>query len=84
MSDIDVKKALRVYQKITSSGVQKEGAYVLDGLKAAQSFDGYTASIFNERVRLDLLFHNKFTFTFDNKKERSDFLEKLEKIDKRF
>jgi len=82
VSDIEVKKALRVYQKITTKGVLKDGEYILDGLKAAQSFDGYTASIYTERVRLDLLFHNKFTFTFDNKKERADFLEKLDKLDK--
>jgi hypothetical protein len=51
---------------------------MLNGLCASQGFDGYTASIYNDYVRLDIHFHNRFTFEFSSKKERRAFLEKID------
>lgn len=79
---IDVKLALRVFEKITSKGIKDGYEYTLDGLVAAQSYDGYTASIYNDYVRLDLLFHNKIKFSADNARQRELFLDKLKKLGK--
>ena len=81
---VDIKRALRAFQIITSNGIKNEDGFQLSGLTAFTDFDGYTVTIKNDYVRLDILFHNKMSFTFANDKERYQFLETLEKIDKHY
>ena len=80
--EVDVRKALRVFQKITEEGVKSGDHYTMNGLKALTDFDGYTATICNDYVTLDIFFHNKFSFNYTNAKERETFLEKLNALDK--
>lgn len=82
-SDIDIRQALRAFQTITENGEKREGEYHLSGLRAFTDFDGYTATICNDSVRLDIYFHNKYLFDFSNLKEKTVFLEKLKALDQR-
>ena len=73
---ISIRKALRVFHKILSEGERAGDHYHLNGLTAYSDFDGYTATLCNDYVSLSIYFHNKFSFTFSNRKERSLFLKK--------
>ncbi len=79
---LSIRKALRVFHRIMAEGEREEGGHKLNGLHASTDFDGYTASIHNDYVRLDIFFHNKYSFTFINRKEKQLFLEKLDSLDK--
>jgi len=79
-SKVNVRQALAVFQKILDHGERIDDDYVLSGLRANQGFDGYTASIFNDYVRLDIQFHQRFTFEYSNEKEKRAFLEKLAQL----
>lgn len=78
---IDVRKALRVFQQIMSDGERIDNQYHLNGLVAHTDFDGYTATIRNDYVCLDIFFHNKFSFTYSDNKEKMLFLEKMNTLD---
>ena len=78
---IDVRQALRVFDIITRHGKQEAGEYLLNGLKANSGFDGYTVTLRNDYVTLDIFFHNKFSFQFSNRKEKGLFMEKLNAMD---
>lgn len=80
---VNIKSALRVFERITREGKKDGDGYYLSGLKAYTDFDGYTVTIENDYVRLDIYFHNKISFTFSNMRERDAFLEKIETMDKK-
>jgi hypothetical protein len=80
---IKVKQALQAFAKIRNHGIKTESGFVLDGLLAETSIDGYTLKISNDYVNLTILFHNKFYFDYLNNKEKDLFLEKIERIAKR-
>ena len=82
LSSINIKQALRVFEKITDQGQCVDGEYHYRGLIASSGYDGYTITLRNDYVTLDIFFHNKFHFEFLNKKERDGFLEKLALLDK--
>jgi hypothetical protein len=79
---VNIKQALRVFDIIRSNGDRTEEGYRFRNLTAFTDFDGYTVTIKNDYVRLDIYFHNKMSFTFTNDKERYSFLETIEKLDK--
>ncbi len=78
---VNVRQALRVFNTIYEQGNKIDDVFVMDGIRASTGFDGYTVTLFNDFVQLDIFFHNKFSLTYSNKKERDQFMEKLEKID---
>ena len=79
---VSVKKALRVFQKVCDAGEKTGDEYQYNGLKASSDFDGYTVTLRNDYVSLDIFFHNKFNFEYTNQKERDLFLEKIDQIDR--
>ncbi len=82
LEKVNIKQALRAYQIIVSNGVRGEEGHRFNGLTAFTDFDGYTVTIKNDYVRLDILFHNKIVFDFINDKEKVQFLEAIASIDK--
>lgn len=79
---VDIKKSLRVFNQIVTKGRRAGDEYLLNGLVAFTDFDGYTVTIKNDYVRLDIFFHNKIAFEFSSDKERVLFLEKIQSMDK--
>lgn len=77
---VDVRLALKVFELIRTEGEKIDSGYRFKGLTADTDFDGYTASIFNDFVRLDIFFHNKFALNSINKKEEMLFLDKIEQM----
>ena len=63
-NEIDIHRALRVFNKVTTLGDKQsdstESVYHLCGLNALTDFDGYTISLSDAQVRLDIFFHNKY------------------------
>lgn len=79
---INIKKSLRVFNTILAKGDKQENEYTLNGLSASTDFDGYTATLRNDYARLDIYFHNTFSFSYTNNKEKLLFLEKIDLIDR--
>lgn len=75
---VNIKKAHKAFNAIITDGHRNGHEYTLNGLVASTDFDGYTITIRNDYVRLDIFFHNKFSFDYSSKKEKALFLEKLE------
>ncbi|MFT6387891.1 MAG: hypothetical protein ACJAUP_001263 [Cellvibrionaceae bacterium] len=75
---VNLKKAFRAFNRITTEGYRNGDEYSLNGLTAHSDFDGYTITIRNDYVRLDIFFHNKFSFDYSSRKERILFLEKID------
>ena len=80
---INLKKALRAFNIITTKGHRNGNEYTLNGLTAHTDFNGYTVTIRNDYVRLDILFHNKILFDYSSRKESMLFLEKIENIQRK-
>jgi hypothetical protein len=80
---VNIKKTLRAFNRITTEGQRNGNEYTLNGLTAHTDFDGYTITIRNDYVRLDIFFHNKFSFDYTSGKERMLFLEKIETMDRK-
>ncbi len=79
---IDIRQALRVFHIIRNNGKKQGNTYSFKNLSAISDFDGYTATLKDDYVCLDIFFHNKFSFQYSNAKDRELFLEKLSNIDK--
>ncbi len=78
---IDIKKILRVFDIMVTEGEKVGDEYRLNGLSAIVGFDGYTITIRNEYVSLDVFFHNAFTFNSSDQKQKLLFLERVDAID---
>ena len=83
-SKIDVKKALRVFEKVVSQGKRYGDEYQLNGISALSDFDGYTIVLRTASASLTIQFHSKFSFEYSNLREMQLFLEKLESLDRSF
>ena len=80
-TSVDVRQALRVFDKIQRFGQQRENEKQLFGVFASTDFDGYTVTLRDANVRLDVLFHNRFNIDYKNKHFLKEFLSSLAKID---
>lgn len=78
---IDIRQALRVFDKMTIDGQRIGNEYHLDDLVAYTDFDGYTVTIRSNHASLDVFFHNKFSFKYTNDKEKAFFLKKIDELD---
>jgi len=63
---IDVKQALRVFDKATRKGDKKDDGWHYRGLTVSTDFDGYTVFISSSKVQLTVFFHNKYTVDYGN------------------
>lgn len=80
---VNLKKALLAFNTIITKGHRNGDEYTLHGLVANTDFDGYTITIRNDYVRLDIFFHNKISFNYSNNREKTLFLEKIETINRK-
>ena len=78
----DVRKAFRAFGTMLAEGQRVGNEYHLNGLVAYTDHDGYTVTIRNDFVKLDIFFHNKFSFNYSNRKEKLLFLEKINALDR--
>ncbi len=82
MDKMDIRVALSVFDKVTTKGERQGESFFLDGLYATPSFDGYTVTLTDEKVTLDIQFHNKFNLDYDTKKSLDEFMLKLDRIER--
>lgn len=79
---IDVKQALRVFDKATRKGEKREDGWHYRGITATTDFDGYTVMINTPKVQLTIFFHNKYTVDYARARDLQEFIELLEKLDR--
>lgn len=82
-NEIDIHRALRVFNKVATLGEKQsdniQSVYRLCGLNALTDFDGYTISLSDAQVRLDIFFHNKYKFDYPNNEALENFLARLDR-----
>ncbi|GAA5526052.1 hypothetical protein Maes01_02641 [Microbulbifer aestuariivivens] len=79
---VDVKQALRVFDKVTKNGEKREDGWHYRGLTCSTDFDGYTVYISNGKTLLTVFFHNKFTVDYANPVELEELVDLLAKVDR--
>lgn len=79
---IDIKQALRVFDKATRKGEKREDGWHFRGITATTDFDGYTVMINTPKVQLTIFFHNKYTVDYARAHDLQEFIEVLEKLDR--
>jgi len=80
--NINVRQALRVFQKVLELGVPKGEKTTYKQLDATSGYDGYTIILSDECVTLTVFFHNKFALDYTSKRALYTFLSKVEEIDR--
>ncbi len=84
-SRINIKQALRVFNKVINHGTKHPGEmgdeFMLSGLKAWSDLDGYTLMLEDKDARLTVYFHNKYDVSFSNAFSLDQFLNHLKTID---
>jgi len=80
MEKINIKMALRAFNRIRQEGTERAGEHHLNGVSAGSDFDGYTITLHDDYVTLQIFFHNKFKLDFVNKRHLNTFIERIEKI----
>jgi hypothetical protein len=83
MDKINIKTALRAFDRIREEGVERSGEHHLSGVSAGSDFDGYNITLHDDYVTLHIFFHNKFKLDFVNNRHRDAFIERVEKIGRR-
>lgn len=78
---LDMVKTLSVSNYILDKGERMSaGHYVYSGLQARHDHDGYTLTLFDSDVELNLFFHNKYQANFDRRSQFDAFLHKIDRI----
>ena len=67
-TNVSVRQALRVFQKVLDYGTRKGEATTYKRLEATTSYDGYTVILNDECVTLTIFFHNKFSLDYTSKR----------------
>jgi hypothetical protein len=83
MDKVNIKTALRAFDRIREEGVERAGEYHLNGVAAGSDFDGYTITLHDDYVTLQIYFHNKFKLDFVNNRHLNTFIERVESIGRR-
>ncbi|WP_444931572.1 DUF3081 family protein [Microbulbifer sp. SSSA002] len=78
---IDVKQALRVFDKATKEGHKEGNEWHYQGLTVSTDYDGYTIFINSPKVKLTVFFHNKFSVDSTSSKELEEFIRLLDRLD---
>ncbi|MFC6635491.1 DUF3081 family protein [Microbulbifer taiwanensis] len=79
---IDVKQALRVFDRATKEGIKEKDGWHYRGLTVSTDFDGYTVFINSAKVQLTVFFHNKYTVDYQNAHDLQEFVDLLAKLDR--
>ena len=79
---IDVRKVLRVFNKVQDLGTAVGNGYQYKGLTANQDFDGYTIILKDDYVSITVFFHNKFSLDYTRSAMLHAFLEKIDQVDR--
>ncbi|MDP5208715.1 DUF3081 family protein [Microbulbifer sp. 2205BS26-8] len=79
---VDVKQALRVFNRVTRDGRKTHDGWHYQGLTVSTDFDGYTVFIHSNRVKLSIFFHNKFSVDYQNSNDLQEFLDLLARLDR--
>ena len=77
---LNIKEALSVFNKVTTYGEKNDSNYELGGLTATSSFDGYSVTLSDHIVTLNIHFHNKFDLEHPTSKALDEFMLKLNQI----
>lgn len=79
---VDVKQALRVFDRATKEGQKEADGWHFQGLTMSTDFDGYTVFINSSKVKLTVFFHNKYSVDYENSKDLGEFLKLIASLDK--
>lgn len=77
---VDVRQALRAYQKIVEHGEGSGERHHLGELVAESDFDGYTISLSDGRVTVRILFHSRVDIDAPSGQALEDFIARLERV----
>lgn len=78
--NINVRKALAVFDLITRSGVKTGDDWVFDQMTANAGFDGYNISLSDQHATLTVNFHNTYRVDCDSHQQLQSFAEHLERL----
>ncbi|GAA4882547.1 DUF3081 family protein [Ferrimonas pelagia] len=79
--EIDIRQALRVFDRIRQYGQPCSDGYRWQGVIAASGYDGYQISLSDGTVTLWLMFHSSHQFESGNRLEREQLLQRLAQLD---
>ncbi|MCP4598575.1 DUF3081 family protein [Neptuniibacter sp.] len=78
---VDVMRTLSVFHCILDHGEKLgDGHYIYSGIQAKHDQEGYTLTLLDSQVKLNLFFHNKFQADFAKRTQFDEFLHKLDRI----
>lgn len=80
---VNVRQALRVFNTVLEKGTNDNGRWRYRGLTAEPSYDGYTVTLSDQHVTLNVYFHNKYQLDFKSTAELDQFLDLLAVIDRK-
>ena len=78
---LDVAMALDAFNKICTHGEKVGDWFVLDGVKARPSEDGYTAYLGDRDNKVSIFFHNTFSTEFKLHSDYANLIHKLREIE---
>ena len=77
---VDIALALRAYQTVLDHGERDEEGFVYKGLRASTDFDGYTVTLSDGTISLQIYFHNRFSIAPSNGRAIDRFLALLYRV----
>lgn len=77
---VDTHNALLAANAVMTNGVHDNSGYHWRGITVVTDADGYTVTLKDESVELQLLFHNKFRLKSRNRFSHIAFVEKIDTI----
>ena len=78
---VDLVKILSVFNTVLDHGEKlSDGHYLYSGIQAKHDQDGYTLTLLDSQVTLNLFFHNKYQAQFERRGHFDEFLHKIERI----
>lgn len=80
-NELDSRFILSVFDKIRNDGEAKDGAHILEGVKAYTDHDGYTLFLEDALVQLRFGFHNQYHYEYQSADQLEQFEKKLKAID---
>lgn len=80
-NQLDIQRLLRIFTLIQQHGDKTEQGHLLHGLTASSDFDGYTLTISDQQVCLNLFFHSKYKFDYPNNQALETFERRLKQVE---
>ena len=79
---VDVRQALRVFQRVQEIGTREGDTFSYKGIAATSDYDGYTLILKDDYVTLTILFHSPLKLEYRGNVPLVRFLERLDGIDR--